>query len=165
MPPLLVDFIHARGCKPICAKLLTLPVNTLRFTTFRQVVGKFFCKNQSPADCRGLIRIRNLNLSFGATCTACYYGSNFNPNSFKNSLCTAFAWIMSLSIFSSSCRTSSRSIISSSGAVLTYREIFRLYPFFSISSIETRREYFLSSSFRYWYVSMILSICSGKSVF
>ncbi len=72
---------------------------------------------------------------------------------------------MSLSIFSSSCRTSSRSIISSSGAVLTYREIFRLYPFFSISSIETRREYFLSSSFRYWYVLMILSICSSKSVF
>ena len=23
--PLLADFIHARGCKPICAKLLTLP--------------------------------------------------------------------------------------------------------------------------------------------
>ena len=26
MPPLLADFIHTRGCKPICAKLLTLPV-------------------------------------------------------------------------------------------------------------------------------------------
>ena len=38
-----------------------------RFITFRQVVGKFFCKNQSPAECRGLMR--NLNLSFGATCT------------------------------------------------------------------------------------------------
>ena len=25
MPPLLANFIHARGCKPICAKLLTLP--------------------------------------------------------------------------------------------------------------------------------------------
>ena len=25
MPPLLADFIHARGCKLICAKLLTLP--------------------------------------------------------------------------------------------------------------------------------------------
>ena len=25
--PLLADFIHARGCKPICAKLLTLPQN------------------------------------------------------------------------------------------------------------------------------------------
>lgn len=25
MSPLLADFIHARGCKPICAKLLTLP--------------------------------------------------------------------------------------------------------------------------------------------
>ena len=25
MPPLLADFIHTRGCKPICAKLLTLP--------------------------------------------------------------------------------------------------------------------------------------------
>lgn len=24
--PLLADFIHARGCKPICAKLLTLPM-------------------------------------------------------------------------------------------------------------------------------------------
>ena len=24
--PLLADFIHARGCKPICAKLLTLPL-------------------------------------------------------------------------------------------------------------------------------------------
>ena len=24
-PPLLADFIHARGCKLICAKLLTLP--------------------------------------------------------------------------------------------------------------------------------------------
>lgn len=31
-------------------------VKTLRFKTFRQVVGKFFCKNQSPADCRGLMR-------------------------------------------------------------------------------------------------------------
>ena len=27
MPPLLADFIHARGCKPICEKSLTLPVN------------------------------------------------------------------------------------------------------------------------------------------
>ena len=44
-------------------------VKILRLITFRQVVWKFFCKNQSPADCRGLIRIRNLNLSFGATCT------------------------------------------------------------------------------------------------
>ena len=25
MPPLLADFIHARGCKPICEKSLTLP--------------------------------------------------------------------------------------------------------------------------------------------
>ena len=25
MPPLLADFIHNRVCKPICAKLLTLP--------------------------------------------------------------------------------------------------------------------------------------------
>lgn len=25
MPLLPADFIHARGCKPICAKLLTLP--------------------------------------------------------------------------------------------------------------------------------------------
>ena len=25
--PLLADFIHARGCKPICAKLLTLPIS------------------------------------------------------------------------------------------------------------------------------------------
>lgn len=25
MPPLLADFIHARGCKPKCEKLLTLP--------------------------------------------------------------------------------------------------------------------------------------------
>ena len=38
-----------------------------RFITFRQVVEKFFCKNQSPAECRGLMR--NLNLIFGATCT------------------------------------------------------------------------------------------------
>ena len=42
-------------------------VKILRFRTFRQYVGKFFGKNQSPAYCRGLIR--NLNLSFGATCT------------------------------------------------------------------------------------------------
>lgn len=42
-------------------------VKILRFITFRQYVGKFFGKNQSPAYCRGLIR--NLNLSFGATCT------------------------------------------------------------------------------------------------
>ena len=27
--PLLADFIHARGCKPICAKLLTLPAKLL----------------------------------------------------------------------------------------------------------------------------------------
>ena len=40
-----------------------------------------------------------------------------------------------------------------------------MQEFYSISSIETLREYFLSSSFRYWYVSIILSICSGKSVF
>ena len=28
MPPLLADFIHARGCKPICEKSLTLPDRT-----------------------------------------------------------------------------------------------------------------------------------------
>ena len=26
MPPLLADFIHHRVCKPICEKLLTLPL-------------------------------------------------------------------------------------------------------------------------------------------
>ena len=30
MSPLLADFIHARGCKPICAKLLTLPMRKKR---------------------------------------------------------------------------------------------------------------------------------------
>ena len=27
IPPLLADFIHARTCKPFCAKLLTLPID------------------------------------------------------------------------------------------------------------------------------------------
>ena len=27
MPPLLANFIHARGCKPKCEKSLTLPLN------------------------------------------------------------------------------------------------------------------------------------------
>ena len=26
MPPLLVDFIHARACKPFCENSLTLPI-------------------------------------------------------------------------------------------------------------------------------------------
>lgn len=30
-PPLLDDFIHTRGCKPICEKLLTLPLVVLFF--------------------------------------------------------------------------------------------------------------------------------------
>ena len=43
MPPLLADFIHARGCKLICAKLLTLPIKTMERIdlTIRSTV--FFC--------------------------------------------------------------------------------------------------------------------------
>ena len=29
MPPLLANFIHAMGCKPICEKSLTLPADVL----------------------------------------------------------------------------------------------------------------------------------------
>ena len=32
--PLLADFIHARGCKPICAKLLTLPSSEMPVSIF-----------------------------------------------------------------------------------------------------------------------------------
>ena len=31
IPPLLADFIHARTCKPFCAKLLTLPASKAGF--------------------------------------------------------------------------------------------------------------------------------------
>lgn len=34
-PPLLDDFIHTRGCKPICEKLLTLPIEVLLDTQRR----------------------------------------------------------------------------------------------------------------------------------
>ena len=39
MPPLLADFIHARGCKPICEKSLTLPEYPypLRFGLMRRL--------------------------------------------------------------------------------------------------------------------------------
>ena len=33
MPPLLADFSHARACKPICEKSLTLPVYTTLLTS------------------------------------------------------------------------------------------------------------------------------------
>ena len=42
-------------------------VKILETHNFPTSCREVFCKNQSPADCRGLIR--NLNLSFGATCT------------------------------------------------------------------------------------------------
>ena len=44
MPPLLADFIHARGCKPICEKSLTLPDKVVSriFRKLRPVNGLIF---------------------------------------------------------------------------------------------------------------------------
>ena len=35
MPPLLVDLIHARACKPFCEKSLTLPGDALRYAILK----------------------------------------------------------------------------------------------------------------------------------
>ena len=39
MSPLLADFIHARGYKPICAKLLTLPGGKARKARLGALAG------------------------------------------------------------------------------------------------------------------------------
>ena len=50
MPPLLADFIHARGCKPICAKLLTLPeAKTFLRGTSTGRAGGFPTQNKKSA--------------------------------------------------------------------------------------------------------------------
>ena len=38
MPPLLADFIHARACKPICEKSLTLPSRQGLQTFLRKIL-------------------------------------------------------------------------------------------------------------------------------
>lgn len=45
MPPLLANFIHARGCKPKCEKSLTLPI----FRLNQQEYPGDSCKNDSSA--------------------------------------------------------------------------------------------------------------------
>ena len=45
--PLLADFIHARGCKPICAKLLTLP--TRRTGSVKVLVTEKMHRSRRPA--------------------------------------------------------------------------------------------------------------------
>ena len=39
MPPLLVDLIHARACKPFCEKSLTLPENHSLGEWFKKAYG------------------------------------------------------------------------------------------------------------------------------
>ena len=54
-PPLLDDFIHARGCKPICEKLLTLPflvVITRIFARYTIVPYHWGMVKQKPAELR-----------------------------------------------------------------------------------------------------------------
>ena len=59
MPPLLADFIHARGCKPICEKSLTLPdIKAYKLISIIRIspgVGthtwRYFSHRQSPKDC------------------------------------------------------------------------------------------------------------------
>ena len=53
MPPLLADFIHARGCKPICEKSLTLPKPPLRNS--RPVAGNLRATRRAGQEGRGAI--------------------------------------------------------------------------------------------------------------
>ena len=56
-PPLLDDFIHTRGCKPICEKLLTLPIEAkfkLRSTDdVYSAAGKAEFRGEEPAEVGG----------------------------------------------------------------------------------------------------------------
>ena len=54
------------------------------------------------------------------------YGSSLSPSSLKNLLCIDFALLISFSMLSKFFLTSRISIISSSVAVLTYLDMFRL---------------------------------------
>ena len=45
MPPLLVDLIHARACKPFCEKSLTLPENHSLGEWFKKAYGDEKVKN------------------------------------------------------------------------------------------------------------------------
>ena len=47
--PLLADFIHTRACKPICAKLLTLPKG-IRYNKFRQK-RDMVCRTPAEGSC------------------------------------------------------------------------------------------------------------------
>ena len=52
MPPLLADFIHARGCKPICEKSLTLPSELATFEALfmqnaKQIIAEKVIKTAS----------------------------------------------------------------------------------------------------------------------
>ena len=41
MPPLLVDFIHARACKPFCENSLTLPSSGVDVKTLSSMLGHY----------------------------------------------------------------------------------------------------------------------------
>ena len=47
--PLLADFIHTRACKPICAKLLTLPVFKKQENTTPSMLRKKPPEEPTPA--------------------------------------------------------------------------------------------------------------------
>ena len=53
-PPLPADFIHPRVCKPICAKLLTLPNSEVEMWI---KAGKIKINLQKGADIRALDKI------------------------------------------------------------------------------------------------------------
>ena len=62
-PPLLADFIHHRVCKPICEKLLTLPVDlkrlelsTSRMRTERSPKRAGFSDDQYPKKVWSLLK-------------------------------------------------------------------------------------------------------------
>ena len=45
--PLLADFIHSRACKPICAKLLTLPDQALEIQKYEEKIHHLADQNIS----------------------------------------------------------------------------------------------------------------------
>ena len=55
-PPLRANFIHARGCKPICEKLLTLPYpEEFLFATNDVLLKRIFINCNAPYRLNGLL--------------------------------------------------------------------------------------------------------------
>ena len=64
-PPLLDDFIHASGCKPICGKLLTLPGGHILVHAFDVLMQMYKDAGYSQRDAAKSILENNIKVNAG----------------------------------------------------------------------------------------------------